>query len=142
MKFTQLTGKKVFRPWAQWEEGDGIIGRLINVSEDNYGKNNYEIEVQEVDFSQDEVSYTNKKGEEVVCKAPQPGEVFVLNSNGSLDRAMEQVDTGDFVKVIYSGTDVLTKGKYAGKEFHKLEVFVSKEDEETSNENEEAQDLL
>jgi hypothetical protein len=123
MKFTQLTGSKVFRPWALWEEGDVIIGSLIRISEDDYGKPNYEISVMEVDFAQDEASYKNKKGQEVICKTPGINEVFVLNSNGSLDRAMENVEVGDVVKVIYQGVDTLKKGKYAGKEFHKLDVF-------------------
>ena len=54
-----------------------------------------------------------------------------------LARVIElKVDEGDFVKVIYGGTDVLAKGKYAGKEFHKLEVFVSKAEVEEEMEEE------
>lgn len=133
MKFTQLTGSKVFRPWALWEEGDTIIGSLVNISEDNYGKPNYEISVIEVDFAEDQASYENKKGEKIVCKTPNVGEIFVLNSNGSLDRSMERVENGDVVKVIYQGVDILAKGKYAGKEFHKLDVFFAPgEDKEVS----------
>lgn len=109
MKFTQVAGQKVFRKWTLWKAGDSVVGKLVGTSEDNYGKSNYEIEVIEVDF----------QGE----SQPNLGEILVLNSNGSLDASMEKITTGDVFKVIYGGKDTLKKGKYAGKEFHKLSVY-------------------
>ena len=54
------------------------------------------------------------------------GENFTLNSNGALDYAINQngIGLGATIKVIYKGEDVMTKGKYKGKKFHKLEVLV------------------
>jgi hypothetical protein len=109
MKFTQVTGQKFFRKWTTWKSGDSVVGKLISTSTDNYGKPNYDIEVIECDF-QGEIE-------------PAVGDVMSLNANGSLDKAMETISTGDIFKVVYSGKDVLKKGKYAGKEFHKLSVY-------------------
>jgi len=45
---------------------------------------------------------------------PKAGEVFTFNSSGALIKAMEEVQVGDIIKVIYKGEEVMTKGKYKG----------------------------
>lgn len=124
-QFEQVGGSKVFRPWGQWTEGDSITGKFVSTSEDNFGNTNYEIEVEECEFDQAVIHSKNKKGESQTLKAPEAGEVFCLNSCGSLDKAMEKCDVGDIIKVIYTGTVTLTKGKFAGKEAHTMKVLRS-----------------
>lgn len=121
--FEQIGGSKVFRPWGHWTEGDTITGKFTGTSEDNFGNTNYEVEVEECEFDQEVVNTLTKKGDKQVLNAPKEGEIFVLNSCGSLEKAMEKCDIGDVVKVIYTGTIVLNKGKFAGKEAHTLKVL-------------------
>jgi hypothetical protein len=51
------------------------------------------------------------------------GQEVVLNSSGHLDYLVEtHVPKGSMVRVIYSGKQVLEKGRYAGKESHQFDV--------------------
>lgn len=123
--FEQVGGSKIFRPWGHWTEGDVIVGKFTGTSEDNYGNTNYDIEVEECEFDNPRIQTKNKKGEDVVYESPKEGEIFCLNSCGSLDKAMDKCDIGDFIKVVYTGTVVLNKGKFAGKEAHTMKVMRS-----------------
>lgn len=104
-------GKSAYRTWKNWESGDFLVGKYVSTSEDNYGKPNYKVEVIEASFSD---------GSE-----PKASEVFTFNSSGALIKAMEEVQVGDIIKVIYKGEEVMTKGKYKGKAFHSMEVLVA-----------------
>lgn len=121
--FEQVGGSKIFRPWGHWTEGDVIIGKFTGTSEDNFGNENYDIEVSEVEFDQKRIQYKNKKGEDSVLEEPKIGDIFCLNSCGALEKAMEKCDIGDIIKVIYTGTILLNKGKFAGKEAHTMKVL-------------------
>lgn len=121
--FTQIGGGKVFRPWGHWTEGDSIVGKLVGTSEDSFGNENFEIEVEEVEFDEEVVETKNKNGEKVEMKAPKVGDIFVLNSCGSLERAMQNCDNGDIIKVIYTGEIILNKGKFKGKKAHTMKVM-------------------
>jgi hypothetical protein len=121
--FEQIGGSKLFRPWGHWTEGDSLVGKFTGTSEDNFGNTNYDIEVEECEFERERIVTQNKKNEAVTYVAPKEGEVFCLNSCGSLDKAMEKCDIGDTVKVIYTGTVILNKGKFAGKEAHTMKVL-------------------
>jgi hypothetical protein len=139
--FEQVGGSMFYRPWGHWTEGDGVTGKFTGTSEDDYGNTNYHIEVEECEFGQERIVTQNKKGQEVVYTAPKEGDVFCLNSCGSLDKAMEKCDVGDVVKVIYTGTVQLKKGKFAGKDAHTMKVMraasrpASKKVEEESDED-------
>ncbi len=53
------------------------------------------------------------------------GDVTVLNSSGHLNYLLENnISKGDYIQVIYVGTEEMTKGKYKGKEMHQFEVGV------------------
>lgn len=127
MSYEQIGGAKVFRPWVGWTEGDMFEGRHTGTTEDNYGKTNWEFETIAVDFDEEVAVVTPKKGknagQEVEYAAPKAGDIFVLNSSGSLDKAMEKVDIGDKVKVIYEGTIILNKGPNKGSTAHTMKVF-------------------
>lgn len=48
---------------------------------------------------------------------------FVLNSSGHLNYQMrENVSVGDFIRVTYLGTEVMSGGRFAGKESHQFMI--------------------
>lgn len=120
--FEQIGGKRVFRPWKSWTPGDSITGKFTGTFDDDYGKTNYEIVVESVDFEEGSVPYKTNAGKEGTYEAPLKSEIFVLSACGSLDNAMDKVDEGDIVRVTYTGQEVLKKGKFAGKNFHTMKV--------------------
>ena len=120
----QVGGRKVYRPWGHWTKGDSLAGKYLGITEDKYGKDNYDIEVEEVEFDEEEVSYVGKKSKkEVVCRTPKIGEVFSLGPAGALAKAFNQIDVGDCVKVIYMGTSTIKGGEYDGTESHGFKVI-------------------
>lgn len=116
--FKRVTGASNYRKWTEWKVGDYMVGKYNSQTTDKYNKPNYSFEVQETKFAD---------GKNITT-----GDFMTLNSNGSLDFAMKNVEEGDIVMVVYKGKDVQTKGPYKGKEFHKLEVLV-KDGAVTSN---------
>lgn len=130
MAYEQIGGAKTYRPWVGWTEGDSFEGKLIGTTEDNYGKTNYEFETIAVDFDEEVAVVIPKKGKnagkEMEYKTPKVGDTFVLNSSGFLDKAMEKVDMGDKVKVIYEGTIILNSGDNKGAEAHTGKVLVDR----------------
>jgi len=116
-------GARSYRGWKNWTAGDILVGRFVNQSVDQYDKPNYHIEVIETDFAEEEENV-------------EAGKKLVLNSCGSLDYAMEQVEIGMDIEIIYQGTTTLEKGKYKGKECHTVEVSEVLTGEDTSEEQE------
>lgn len=56
------------------------------------------------------------------------GDVTVLNSSGHLNFLLENhVSKGDYIQVIYRGTETMKKGKFKGKDMHQFEVAVDDE---------------
>jgi uncharacterized membrane protein len=127
MGYEQIGGAKVYRPWVGWTVGDSFEGILRGTSEDSYGKTNWEFETINADFEEETVTIIPKKGKnagkEMEYGTPKEGQTFVLNSSGFLDAAMEKVDMGDKVKVIYEGTIILPSGPNKGSEAHTGKVF-------------------
>jgi hypothetical protein len=111
-EFQQVMGKSAFKPWSKWSPGDFLVGKYVSQSVDKFDKPNYKVEVIEAQFDEGD--------------HPNAGEYFTLNANGSLNKAMESVKEGDIIKVIYKGEETVSKGKYAGKKFHALEVLAAK----------------
>lgn len=109
--FRTVMGQSSYKAWKNWSEGDFLVGKYISQSEDNFGNPNYKVEVIEAQFDDG--------------TTPKPASVFTFNSSGTLKKAMEEVNTGDIVKVIYKGEDVVSKGKFKGKKFHSMEVLVA-----------------
>lgn len=112
MGYRQVMGASNYRSWKNWSVGDSIEGVLQSITQDQFGKPNYTIKVIACNFE--------NKDENI-----EVGANFTLNSNGALDYAVNAgINKGDTFKVIYKGEDVMTKGKFKGKKFHKLEVLV------------------
>lgn len=97
-----------FKPWSKWKAGDTITGKYVANSIDKYGKQNYHIEVMEVKFGDKDVAV---------------GDLFVVNSNGSLAYKMQEFSYDDILGFTYKGKKVTdAKSKFPGKEFHDVEV--------------------
>ena len=110
----EIGGSKVFLAWKEWGEGCEVIGKYTGQSLDNYDKTNWHISVEESNFDESLV-----------------GKTMGLNSAGSLDHKMKSVKIGEIVGITYLGTGVSEKGKYAGKEFHDIQVVVYDEEGES-----------
>jgi len=86
------------------------VGRYIQNYTDNYGKTCIELEVQECNFDTSLV-----------------GKNLGVNHNGSIQYKIldEDIPFGTIIKLEYNGKGELTKGKYAGKEFHDVSIWVA-----------------
>ena len=109
--FKTVMGQSSYRSWAKWESGDFLVGKYLSAGEDSFGNPNYKVEVIEAQFDDG--------------SAPKAGSNFSFNSSGTLKKAMEEIEVGDIIKVIYKGQNVIPKGKYKGKSFHEMEVLVA-----------------
>ena len=108
--FKQVMGASSYKAWKEWEIGDYVVGKYSKEGEDKFGNPTYQLEVIEAGFEE---------------KAPAVGAYFTLNSSGSLNKAFEDIEIGQVVKVIYKGEDTINKGKFAGKKYHSMEVLVA-----------------
>jgi len=124
--FRKLTGKKTYRKWAQWELDDSIVCKFLREESDQYKKPAWIVEIIEVDFNDVDAQEKFK-----------PGTVVSLNSMGMLDGAMEELETGDVVQVLYTGMEEMGKGPHEGEAAHTVEVSVAEGDEEPQGEDEE-----
>lgn len=110
-------GPSSFRKWDEWEEGDVLIGKLVGQREDNYGNPSWQVEVEEAQFMK------KKEG------AALAGKTITLNSAGQLNKALEQVEEGQFIQVTYNGKSRIEKGIYKGKDAHLIGVELLEEDD-------------
>jgi hypothetical protein len=116
-------GGSTFRKWAEWQDGDFVVGKLVEVKEDQFGKPAFTIEVLNAEFADEKASKSFKEGS-----------TMVLNSNGMLVKALLEgengpVEMGTIIEVVYKGTSTITAGKYKGKESHLVEVSVCNDSE-------------
>ncbi len=105
----KLAGSQTYRKWSDYSEGDVVVGKFVGTHTDNYDKVNPKIKVIHAEFR-------DGSGEALI------GQTLVLNSCGVLDKAMEDVQEGEYIQVVYNGTITMQKGKYAGKEAHTMDV--------------------
>ncbi len=108
--FKQVLGATSYRPWKKWIPADYIVGKFVSEGQDKFGNSTYKIEVIEAGFE---------------IAPPAVGSYFTLNSSGSLKKAFADIEEGQVVKIIYKGVELINKGKFAGKEFHNMEVMVA-----------------
>jgi hypothetical protein len=104
-------GQSSYKSWAKWEAGDFLVGKYLSEAQDSFGNPNYKVEVIEALFDDG--------------TTPKAGTNFTFNSSGTLKKAMEEIEAGDIIKVIYKGRGVIPKGKFKGKPFHEMEVLVA-----------------
>lgn len=103
-------GPTTFRKWGDWEEGDVLIGEFVSESTDRYGKPAWTIKVIDAQFS-------NKKDAKKL-----EGQNITLNSNGQLDKALEEVEVGTLLQITYNGMAEMTGGPFKGKDAHLVDV--------------------
>jgi hypothetical protein len=99
MAFVKVGGARKYYKYSEMNEGDTPVTNCVYLGEEEgkYG-------IQHL-FRDDE------------------GTVHVLNSAGHLNHQLEEyVSVGQRCNVTYLGKDKLTKGKFAGKEYHKFSV--------------------
>lgn len=113
-----IGGGLEFRKWADWSVDDVVIGKFVGTYEDKFKNTNYKIQVLDAQFQDADA------GEALV------GKTLALNSSGSLDKQMEQVQEGEYISCTYGGKVMLTKGPFAGKEAHSMSVSIVEVTEE------------
>lgn len=126
-------GKGTYRAWDKWSEDDTIIGQFQGTGKtDKYGHDTYLIKVEEAFFA------SNKDAKAI------KGEVLTLNHTGGFGKAMESVESGQLVQIVYKGQNEIEKGKWKGQMAHAIEVDLVEEDNgdgEEFEEDEEENDL-
>ncbi len=110
-------GQKVYRKWSEYETGDVVVGKYIGTHKDQYDKVNMVLLVEDAYFK-------DGTGEDMV------GKNLVINSCGTLDKAMEELAEGAMVQIEYTGTVKLEKGPYKGKEAHTMSIVEVEADSE------------
>lgn len=104
-----LTGSNVYRPWKDYSEGDVIVGAFQGIHIDNYKKNNAKVKVVYAELA-------DGTGDDLV------GKTLVINSCGSLEKALENMEEGTGYQFVYNGKITLDRGPYAGKEAHSVAI--------------------
>lgn len=113
----QLTIQKTYRKWEDYDNGDIVIGELVAIHKDQYGKDCPVIKVEDAFFK-------DKKFQKEV-----EGKNLVLNANGMLSKALKDVPMGTVIQVEYRGTATIEKGPYKGKDAHVVQVDIVEEDD-------------
>ncbi len=87
----------LFRGWADWKEGEYVVGKYHSMYETVYKKAtqfNWRIEVLDCNFQ-----IRDKDGK----KINPVGKILTLNSAGQLNKFMKDVPIGHGVEVVYGG---------------------------------------
>lgn len=106
--FKKVKGARQYKKWNEWEVGDFVVGTLVEVGTDQFSKANYIIELLETSMEDLEL-----------------GKNFCLNSCGSLDYKMEDVEIGAVIRVEYEGQVELEKGPFKGKLAHTVDLQIA-----------------
>jgi hypothetical protein len=124
-------GKGIYRAWDKWAEDDTIIGEFKGTGKtDKYGHDTYLFQVEEAFFSKP------KEAKEI------RGQVLTLNHTGGFGKAMDGVESGQLVQIVYKGQNEIEKGKWKGQMAHAVEVDLVEEDTGEEEEVEEDEDDL
>jgi len=109
----KLSAPLNYRPWESWEAGDYVIGKFVGINVCQFKKKNWKVEGEEAEFEDGTSANLVKK-------------TLVLNACGKLEKLYDEgeVEEGMFIRVGYLGQAELTKGPFAGKLAHQLEVDI------------------
>ena len=108
----EVTFRKAYRKWEDYETGDIVIGEYVGTHKDQYGKECPVIKVEEAFFKD------SKTAQMVI------GQNLVINSSGIISKAFEKIAIGEIVQIEYQGTSKIEKGPYKGKDAHMMKVDV------------------
>lgn len=123
----QLSGKPMkFRTWADYSAGDVMIVKYVKTTPNKYNdaKPNHVVEVVELFLKDAKIQKEWVEGTHV-C----------LNTMGMLDKALDGIKSGDMVQITYTGSNMMEKGKFAGKSAHGVDVIAMEEDDSISDSN-------
>lgn len=109
-------GQRTYRKWAEWDEGDVLVGKYMDSHTDQYKKVCPVVEVLDAQFK-------DKSGKNF------EGKTLVLNANGMLNKAFEKLSFGDLFQVTYNGMTTMENGPFADKDAHVVEVQAVEEDD-------------
>ena len=104
-----LTGSNLYKKWEDYSEGDVVVGVFEGIHTDKFKKENAKIKVVHAEFA-------DGTADNYI------GKTLVINSCGSLNKAMESMVEGAAYQFVYNGKITLEKGPYAGKEAHTLSI--------------------
>lgn len=99
--FKEVVTTKTYLPFKAMTAGQVVIpdSKYIGRTPNKFGKENFEFE-------------------------DEKGAISVLNCCGSLELKFEKIEVGSRVRVTYNGKKVISKGQFAGKDFHDFSVAV------------------
>lgn len=119
-----------YKKFTTFEEGDYLVGKYIKQGVDSkFGKPTYTFELESFELTKP--TFDHPAGEEI-----EEGAELTLNSTGTLDSRMKEVQINDVVEIIYQGKAPLPVGHpFAGTQAHQFEVYVCGEDEGTPEED-------
>jgi hypothetical protein len=132
-----------YHRWADWNEGDYVIGEFVKSIKDNYDNKCPVLKVLDANFSN---PVKDKEGNKVdiIDKHLQ------VNSAGSIsyafyredaDNDKEPIKVGEVVQILYSGQMAKEDWKGDGQPPHQMEVDILEEEEiEEGEENESEED--
>lgn len=134
--------KPYYHKWAEWNEGDYVIGEFVKSVKDNYQNKCPIIKVLEAHFSND---VTDKEGNKVdiVDKHLQ------INSSGSIAHAFytedkdsdkESIKVGEIVQILYTGRVAKEDWRGEGQPPHQMEVNILEEDEVEEGDEDESEE--
>lgn len=119
MGMVQMTGGS-FKAFKDWKVGDYVEGIITSRTPGKFGGMNVNLQVTASNFTEAKVN-----------------SLFTCNPCPSSKKLDEQnaLNVGDKVKYVYEGTGITKTGAFAGKPFHKVEIF---KDTDPSEETQEA----
>jgi hypothetical protein len=128
----ELTASVVYRGYKEWAVGDIVIGEIVDFRKDDYGGMGVVINVLDCQFSKDKKKFEGKK--------------LYLNSCAIIKKSIDDLKAGMILQVEYLGVGVTQKGKFAGKDFHEVDLKVVEDDDgsvdaDTLNHEDEESDL-
>lgn len=132
-----LAAKTEFRKWADWEEGDRIVCKLVGTkpNKKNKSKNDFIVEIEEVEFS-------DRAAQK---KFNKQGMKLTLNAAGKLNKSLDDVEMNELVEITYLGSNEIQGGDFEGEQAHDFDVNLVEEDDgseesEESDSEEESED--
>ncbi len=106
--FVKKGGRK-YLAWKNWQVGEYLVGKYTKSYEDQFGNENYEVQIIEAEI----------EGADL-----KEGDLFGVNSCGSLKHNMTDVAPGSYIQVTYEGKGEIEKGPFKDKSFHKVGLEV------------------
>lgn len=133
----KIGGAGNYKRYTTWSDGDWISGKFISKGIDKtYDKPFYVVKIEDFGMADPLCSVSKKKEKEGAKGKPlAKGMELTLNSAGSLNWKMDELEIGDEIEVVYKGMEALPEDhKNSGAESHQFDVFALGDEDEEENE--------